>query len=63
MTEKKLFHPEELIGEVFLHSISFVSLSKLIRKRTNMPLSDCINLSRAILFAYKAGVERGKVIR
>lgn len=51
-----------VLREVNIEAIEIVTLTKLIRAKYNMSLSDSLNMARLIKEAYRLGVIRGQVV-
>jgi len=55
-------HAFEVLRSVNIESIEVVTLTKLIRSKYNMSLTDSLNMARLVKEAYRLGVIRGQVV-
>lgn len=51
-----------VLREINIEAIEMVTLTKLIRNKYNMSLSDSLNMARLIKEAHRLGVIRGQVV-
>lgn len=51
-----------VLREINIEAIEMVTLTKLIRSKYNMSLSDSLNMARLVKEAHRLGVIRGQVV-
>lgn len=51
-----------VLREVNIEAIEMVTLTKLIRSKYNMSLSDSLNMARLVKEAHRLGVIRGQAV-